>query len=204
MNQTLEALIESHAAVMADQMVRAAAGAGSEEDVRHACNSLIDEFVKKAGLTGQGRHEYGLAGGRIDSKYGGLVIEYKDPKGASKLTENRNAPGVKAVVKQIGKRFRDFQAVERVGMERIFGVGCDGDTLVFVRKHGGRLDAEDPAPVTPHTVQPLLRALVSLGARGLSFTPENLTANFGAEGQSAQQGIRPNSCSPSTPTMPSS
>ena len=190
MNQTLEALIESHAAVMADQMVRAAAGAGSEEDVRHACNSLIDEFVTKARLTVKGRHEYGLAGGRIDSKYGGVVIEYKDPKGAGKLTENRNAPGVKAVVKQIGKRFRDFQAVERVGMERIFGVGCDGDTLVFVRKHGGRLDAEDPTPVTPHTVQRLLRALVSLGARGLSFTPENLTANFGAEGQSAQQGIR--------------
>ena len=190
MNQTLEVLIESHAAVMADQMVRAAAGAGSEEDVRHACNSLIDEFVKKAELNVKGRHEYGLAGGRIDSKYGGVVIEYKDPKGAGKLTENRNAPGVKAVVKQIGKRFRDFQAVERVGMERIFGVGCDGDTLVFVRKHGGRLDAEDPVPVTPHTVQRLLRALVSLGARGLSFTPENLTANFGAEGQSAQQGIR--------------
>ena len=51
MNQTLEALIESHAAVMADRMVRAAAGAGSEEDVRHACNSLIDEFVDEAELT---------------------------------------------------------------------------------------------------------------------------------------------------------
>lgn len=171
MNQTLEALIESHAAVMADRMVRAAAGAGSEEDVRHACNSLIDEFVTKARLTVKGRHEYGLAGGRIDSKYGGVVIEYKDPKGAGKLTENRNAPGVKAVVKQIGKRFRDFQAVERVGMERILGVGCDGDTLVFVRKHGGRLDAEDPAPVTPHTVQRLLRALVSLGAADCRSRP---------------------------------
>ena len=190
MNQTLEALIEAHAAVMADQMIRAAAGAGSEEDVRHACNSLIDEFVTKAGLTVQGRHEYGLAGGRIDSKYGGVVIEYKDPKGAGKITENKNAPGVKAVVKQIGKRFRDFQAAEHVGMERILGVGCDGDTLVFVRKHGAKLDAEDPVPVTPHTVQRLLRAIVSLGARGLSFTPENLTDSFGAGAESAQQGIR--------------
>ena len=191
MNQTLEALIESHATVMADQMVRAAAaGAGSEEDVRHACNSLIDEFVTKARLNVEGRHEYGLAGGRIDSKYGGVVIEYKDPKGAGKITENKNAPGVKAVVKQIGKRFRDFQAAEHVGMERILGVGCDGDTLVFVRKHGSKLDAEDPVPVTPHTVQRLLRALVSLGARGLSFTPENLTDSFGAGAESAQQGIR--------------
>lgn len=44
--------------------------------------------------------------------------------------------------------------------------------------------------MTPHTVQRLLRAILSLGARGLSFTPENLTANFGAGAESAQQGIR--------------
>ena len=109
MEQNLEALIDEHAQIMAEQMVKAAKFAGSEEDVRHECNRLIDEFINKAGLTVQGRHEYGLAGGRIDSKYGGVVIEYKDPKGTGKITENKNAPGVKAVVKQLNKRFRDFQ-----------------------------------------------------------------------------------------------
>ena len=190
MNQTIEDLIEEHAALMAEQMHEAAKWAGSEEDVRHACNTLIDEFIKKAGLTVKGRHEYGLAGGRIDSKYGGVVIEYKHPRGAGRITENKDALGVRAVVEQVRKRFRDLQAEEHVGMERILGVGCDGDTLVFVRKHGSALDAEDPTPVTPQVVQRLLRAIVSLGARGLSFTPENLTVHFGAEGQSAQQGIR--------------
>ena len=190
MNQNLEALIEGHSKIMADQMVKAVEWAGSEEDIRHECNKLIDEFVQRAGLTVRGQHEYGLAGGRIDSKYGGVIIEYKDPKGAGKITENKNAPGVKAVVKQLKKRFQDFEAKEHVGMERILGVGCDGDTLVFVRMHRGKPDAEDPQPVTPHTVQRLLRALVSLGARGLSFTPENLTANFGSEAQSAQKGVR--------------
>ena len=190
MNRNLEALIEDHAKIMADQMVRAAAWAGSEEDIRHACNTLIDEFIKKAGLTVQGRHEYGLAGGRIDSKYGGVVIEYKDPKGAGKITESKNAPGVKAVVNQLKRRFRDLQAQEHVGMERILGVGCDGDTIVFVRMRGAKLDAEAPQPVTPHTVQRLLRALVSLAARGLSFTPENLAAHFGSENTSAQTGVR--------------
>ena len=190
MKQNLEALIEAHSALMAEQMVAAAKLAGSEEDVRHACNRLIDEFIKKAGLTVQGRHEYGLAGGRIDSKYGGVVIEYKDPKGAGKITENKNAPGVKAVVKQLTKRFRAFQTEENVGMERILGVGCDGDTIVFVRKRGAKLDAEDPQPVTPHTVQRLLRAIVSLGASGISFTPENLADYFGSESESAQDGVR--------------
>ena len=190
MEQNLEALIEEHAKNMAEQMVEAAARSESEEDIRHACNTLIDEFIDKAGLTVEGRHEYGLAGGRIDSKYGGVVIEYKDPKGTGKITEHKNAPGVKAVVKQLNKRFRDFQTEENVGVERILGVGCDGDAIVFVRKRGAKLDAEDPQPVTPHTVQRLLRAIVSLGARGLSFTPENLAAYFGAESRSAQEGIR--------------
>ena len=190
MNPNLEALIEDHSKIMADQMVKAAARAGSEEDIRHACNTLIDEFIEKAGLTVQGRHEYGLAGGRIDSKYGGVVIEYKDPMGAGKITESKNAPGVKAVVKQLKRRFRDLEAEEHVDMKRILGVGCDGDTIVFVRMRGAKLDAEDPQPVTPHTVQRLLRALVSLAARGLSFTPENLAASFGSENTSAQAGVR--------------
>ena len=71
MNPNLEALIEDHSKIMADQMVKAAARAGSEEDIRHACNTLIDEFIKTAGLTVQGRHEYGLAGGRIDPNTAG-------------------------------------------------------------------------------------------------------------------------------------
>ena len=190
MDQNLEALIEDHSEIMADQMVEAVSWAGSEEDIRHACNSLIDEFIKKAGLTVRGQHEYGLAGGRIDSKYGGVIIEYKDPKGAEKITENKNSPGVKAVIKQLKKRFRDFEAKEHVGIERILGVGCDGDTLVFVRARKTKLDAENPQPVTPPTVQRLLRAIVSLGARGSSFTPENLTASFGSESLSAQKGVR--------------
>ncbi len=190
MNQDLEALIEDHANIMAEQMVKAVEWVGSEEDIRHEVNKLIDEFIEKAGLTVKGRHEYGLAGGRIDSKYGGVVIEYKDPKGSGKITEDKNAPGVKAVVKQIKKRFHDLQAEEHVGMERIFGVGCDGDTFVFVRMRGAKIDVEDPQPVTPHTVQRLLRAIVSLGARGRSFTPENLTAYFGSDSKSAQEGVR--------------
>ena len=190
MNQNLENLIDSHANIMADQMVKAVQWAGSEEDIRHETNKLIDEFIAKAGLTIKGRHEYGLAGGRIDSKYGGVIIEYKNPKGVGKLIEDIRGSGVKAVVKQINGRFRDFQAEEQVAAERILGVGCDGDTFVFVRKRGNKLEAEEPQPVTPHTVQRLLRAIVSLGARGYSFTPENLAAHFGSVGKSAQDGVR--------------
>ena len=186
MQQNLEALIEDHAKTMAEQIATAVEWSGSEEDIRHECNKLLDEFINKAGLTVRGRHEYGLAGGRIDSKYGGVVIEYKDPKGAGKITADSNTP----VITQLKKRFRDLQAEEHVGLERILGVGCDGETIVFVRVRGTKIDMENPQPVTPHTVQRLLRALVSLGARGFSFTPENLDAHFGSGSPSARQGVR--------------
>lgn len=186
----IEQLISEHAAMMAEQMVKAVQWAGSEEDIRHEVNKLIDEFIKKAGLTVRGRHEYGLAGKFGDSKYGAVVIEYKHPKGSERITERKSSPGVKKVVSQIKDRFRDLHAQENVGMERILGVGCDGDAFVFVRQRGAKTDVEDPQPVTPHTVQRLLRAIVSLGARGLSFTPENLARYFGSEGKSAQEGVR--------------
>ena len=186
MQQNLETLIEGHAKMMAEQIATAVEWAGSEEDIRHECNKLLDEFINKAGLDVRGRHEYGLAGGRIDSKYGGVVIEYKDPKGTGRITTDNNTP----VVTQLKRRFRDLQAEEHVGMERILGVGCDGETIVFVRMRGTKIDMETPQPVTPHTVQRLLRAIVSLGARGLSFTPENLTAHFGSDSPSARQGVR--------------
>ena len=119
-----------------------------------------------------------------------MIIEYKNPKGGGKLIGDIRGSGVKAVVKQISRRFRDFQVEEQVGAERILGVGCDGDTFVFVRKRGNKLEAEEPQSVTPHTVQRLLRAIVSLGARGYSFTPENLAAHFGSVGKGAQDGVR--------------
>ncbi len=190
MNTDLETLIKTHSVNMADQMVEAARDAHSEEDVRHECNKLIDDFIQEAGLDIRGRHEYGLAGGFVDSKYGGVIIEYKDPKGAGRITENKNAPGTQAVIKQLKKRFQDFEAKEHVGMERIFGVGCDGDTLVFVRRRGAKFDIGDPQPVTSHTVERLLRSIVSLGARGLSFTPKRLAEHFGFESLSAQNGVR--------------
>ena len=190
MNQSIETLIIDHSEVMAEQMQKAAKWAGSEEDVRHEVNKLIDEFISKAGLNIKGKHEYSIAGGRIDSKYGGVVIEYKHPKGSGKITVNGNAPGFKAVVKQIKQRFNDFESEENVSPERIFGVGCDGNTIVYVRKHGKRIEAEDPQEVTPFTVERLLRALVSLGAQGYSFTPDNLNSYFGSDSESAQEGIK--------------
>jgi len=186
---SIEQLILDYAPFMADELCKIARSAGTEEDVRHGCNNLIDDFLSKAALKVRGRHEYGLAGGRIDSKYGAVIIEYKDPRGSGKISEDRNAPGTTSLVQQIQQRFADFQEHENIAPERIFGVGCDGRRIVFVRCRGGRFEVDMPQPITPRTMERLLRALVSLGARGLSYTPDHLAGLFGAESRPAREGI---------------
>ena len=185
----METLVRDYAPIMAQAMLQIAQNSGSEEDVRLGCDPLITEFLRRAGIEVKGKHEYGLAGGRIDSLYGGVIIEYKDPKGAGRITADLKSPGTRAVIKQIQGRFVDFQKQENIQPNRLFGAGCDGRQIVIVRNRGGKFEAETPQPVTAHTVSRLLRALLSLGARGKSFTPENLDVDFGGQSETAQKGI---------------
>ena len=143
----------------------------------------------EAGLATVGQHEYGLAGGRVDSLYGGVIIEYKDPNGSGRIALDSNAPGTRKVIEQIRGRFTDFHRIARTDPNRLFGAGCDANTIVFVRHRGGKFEVDDPQPVTRHTVARLLRALVSLGAQGKSFTPDNLDADFGGDSETARKGI---------------
>ena len=186
----IEKLIHDSSTAISNEMKIIVGSAKSEEDIRHECNKLIDDFLEKAAIKVKGRHEYGLAGGRIDSKYGGVIIEYKDPKGVGKIGADPNSPGTKAIIQQIEQRFTDFKKEEIIAPERLFGVGIDGNNLIFVRYRGKKFEVENPQPATPHTVERLLRALVSLGAKGKSFTPEHLVGDFGAESNTAGKYIR--------------
>lgn len=184
-------LIQDYSRLMADQMVEIAKWANTEEDVKHECNKLIDGFIERAGIKLKGRHEYHLAGKRGDSKYSRVLLEYKYPKGPKRITEDVNSSGAKEVIGQLRKRFQDFQAKEHVEPEKLFGVGTDGDTLLFVYQRGGKLEVEDPKPTTHYNVERILLALVSLGAQGKSYKPSALADDFGAEAESpvAKKGI---------------
>lgn len=184
-----ELIITEYAPQMAAAMLKTAHQAQSEEDVRYGCNLQIDGFLTRAGLQITGRHEYGLKGGRVDSKFGGVVIEYKASKGSARITPNLDAPGTKAVVAQIVQRFTDFQTEEGIGKERLFGVGCDGNSLIFVRYRAGKFEVEPPHAVSAHSVERLLRALCSVGAQGAPYTPEQLTASFGSDSPLAREGV---------------
>lgn len=187
----IEQLIEEYTSIIAKGFNQAAKESTSEEDVRQRCNALIDNFIEKAGLQIKSKNEYSIAGGRIDSKYGGVIIEYKNPKGTGKITENINAPGTVKVINQIKSRFETFELTPNLFEEKIFGVGLDGDTIVYVEKSDKEWKISSPQPVTEISVQKLLRALISVGARGKAYTPENLAEDFGAGAENtAQQGVR--------------
>lgn len=189
---SVETVITQYAPQMAAKMRHIADASHSEEDVRHGCNVLIEDFLNQAGLAVTGRHEYWLKGGRIDSKYGGVILEYKDPKGGGRIGESLESSGTKKVVAQIQQRFKDFgtEAQENTEPQRLFGVGCDGRRLVFVRFRGKAFQVEGPFEVAAHSVERLLRALCSVGAHGAPYTPEQLTASFGADSPLGREGIR--------------
>ncbi|MGH7886942.1 MAG: N-6 DNA methylase, partial [Candidatus Binatia bacterium] len=188
-SSNIERLIEEHAETLTRELLNAAKRASSEEEVRIIGARFIDEFREAAGLTVAARHEYGLAGGRIDSKYGGVIIEYKNPKSPDRISTRLTARGTRTLVEQIKERFEAFQKVEGVERGRLLGVGCDGENIVFVRFRGREYEVEQPQPITPLAMRRVLRALVSLGATGHSFTSDNLVRDFGANSATTQQGI---------------
>ncbi len=187
---SIEETIQLWSVRAAEGMVRAGQEAGSEEDVRHRCNILLEGFIEAAELNVQGQHEYRIGAGRLDSKYQGVLLEYKDPRGAEKLVVGANGPGNRAVATQLRERFEGLARDEGAALDRLFGVGCDGLSILFLRHQGGRWALDSTQPVTPASIERLLRALVSLGARGKSFRPESLAEDFGAASEAAQTGIR--------------
>jgi len=187
-------LIDEYASKVANAFLASVEDAKNEEDVRQDCNKILDKFIEEAGLALKRRNEYPAGSGRIDTKYGDVIIEYKDPKSsAQKITTDDDAPGTKAVIKQIQGRFEalseDAPLFADNITERLFGVGLDGDTIVYIE----RIPDDWKIfilPVTAQNVKKLLRVLATVDARGRSYTPENLAEDFGSDCKVARDGIK--------------
>lgn len=186
----VEEPISRHAVEIARTITRHAESAGSEEDVRQEFASLLRSFLADANITVRAWHEYALAGGRIDTKYGGVILEYKNPNSADRVDPRVSAPSTQRLINQIKTRFQNFEREECIERKRLFGCGTDGRHILFVRNRTGKYEVDNPEPVTGIAIDRLLRALVSLGASGHSFTPESLTSAFGSASNVAQQAVR--------------
>jgi Eco57I restriction-modification methylase len=188
--ETTEELLQKHADLLAEAASAAAQPGNNEEDVRVAAAGRLDAFIVDAGLDIKARHEYGLAGRRIDSKYAGVIIEYKNSNSsADRIRPAITAGSTQRLVRQIEGRFSDFESREGVPKDRIFAAGIDGRFILFVRHRNDKFEHDGPFELSAATAERLLRAIVSLGANGEAFLPVNLVRDFGSESKAAKAGI---------------
>jgi len=89
-----------------------------------------------------------VASGRIDSVYGCVIIEYKNPSSlGDQIGAKADSPGAKKVVAQIKKRFYNMRIEDGQPLNTLFGVGLDGNHFIFVRFRDDKWQVQDPVEV---------------------------------------------------------
>lgn len=180
---SLDELIAKKAAEYADQIKAAAAMADKEEEIRIESEKQLAFIQKEAGIKLEGKHEFTVASGRVDSVYSRVIIEYKNPKSpGDRIGPKTDSPGSKKVVEQIKKRFYDLQHEHGQPMNSLFGVGLDGNHFIFVRFRDDKWQVQEPVEVNRVSAERFLWALFNLGSKGKAFSPEYLAGDFGSEG----------------------
>jgi hypothetical protein len=186
----LDDIIKQHAKLYAERLTIAASKAKKEEEIRIASEHELAFVQEAAGIKLEGKHEFTVASGFVDSVYDRVIIEYKNPHSASsRLGPRVDSPGTKKVIDQIKSRFEDLKAEHGQPLNSLFGVGMDGRHFVFVRFRNGQWSIQDPVPVTQHSAERFLRALFNLGTKGKPFTALELAQDFGADGDIASAAI---------------
>lgn len=142
-------------------------------------------------MTKVGEHEYTLLRGHVDSVYGSVFIEYKNPSDtSSQLGPRLSSPGTRKVVEQITGRFRDVTTLTGGRGATILGIGFDGRYFVFCRFANGSVTPEEPLGLSRWSARQFLWAIFNLGTRGYALTPETLAADFGSDSELGRNGVR--------------
>ena len=125
-HQSLDSLVAKKAVEFADQIKAAAAMADKEEEIRIEVERQLAFIQKEAGVKLEGRHEFTVASGRVDSVYDRVIIEYKNPRSpGDRVGPRADSPGTKKVVEQIKRRFYDMRSQFGQPLNTLFGVGLE-------------------------------------------------------------------------------
>lgn len=188
---SLDQLIGTKAAEFAKEIRIVAATADKEEEIRIAAEKQLGFIQKEAGIKLEGKHEFTVASGRVDSVYDRVIIEYKNPASPSARIGSRiDSPGTKKVIEQIKSRFFDMRVELHQPLNSLFGVGLDGNYFVFIRYRDDKWHVQEPVEVTRYSSERFLWALFNLGTKGKPFAPDYLARDFGSTSTIAQDGIR--------------
>jgi len=194
---------------LAQAIRQVARKAHSEEDLRVGVEHALGATLQTLGLTATPKYEKTTLSGSADAVYGHVVIEYKQP---GRLAE-KDFPT--RLARQIARYLTDEvrraggQAKQVEALEKMIGVGLDGERILFLRysatgrvrespipaltggkagflkvgEYPGGFQMVGPVPVGRESVELLLLYLRSLSRKPL--TPEALAADFGPQGDIA-------------------
>ena len=187
---SLDGLISKKAIKFANDMKAVAASADKEEEIRIAVEKQLAFIEKEAEITLEGKHEFTLASGRVDSVYDRVIIEYKNPCSPSdRIGPKASSTGSKKVVEQIKKRFYDMRAQYEHPLNTLFGVGFDGNYFIFIRFRDDKWQLQDPVELNHYSAERFLWVLFNLGKKGKPFSPDYLADDFGSEAKLSQDSI---------------
>ena len=184
--EEVENLVKSESEAFALKLSQAASGNPTEQTFRDRLVPLIADFCKKAGVAFAPKGGYTLiSGGKPDTVFNRLVVEYKAP---GTLRGSNTHPNNADAITQLRGYLDDIAKEEKHLAERLAGVILDGYYLIFVRKFGTRWHEDDPSPATADSIARFLRYLVSLSC-GVALTADNLVKDFGIEQAPAHEMI---------------
>ena len=148
----------------------------SEEDLRVAFSSLIDLISKENSINiPEEHHEYTVLKGRIDSLYGEVIIEYKEPKYLDSSNDSKNNS---KAIEQVKRHISGIEERQKKDINRFLGVIFDGYRIIFVRRRNNLWDVENPVLVDEKTFKLLLQRLFSVGLQGKALIIDNLVKDF--------------------------
>jgi hypothetical protein len=182
--------LEQFAERFAEELRRAAERAVKEEDIRVAVERQLAVLGQQLNVRIEGQHEYTLLRGVVDSVYGSVFVEYKNPADpSSRLGPDLSSPGTRRVLEQITRRFADVATQTGRSGAAMLGIGCDGRYFVFCRFVSGHVTTEEPVEVSRWSARRFLWAIFNLGTRGWALTPEFLADDFGSGSARARVGV---------------
>ena len=206
---------------LAQAIRQAARNAHSEEDLRVGVEQALSATLRTLGLTAIPEYEKTTLSGSADAVYGHVTIEYKRP---GRLSEKDFPPKLARQIaryltdqaRRAGGRAKQVEAPAlsvAEGLEKMIGVGLDGEQILFLRysatgrkresplpalpgsqmsfldvdEYAGGFQMVGPVPVGRESVELLLLYLRSLSRKPL--TPEALAADFGPQGAIAPNPV---------------
>lgn len=148
----------------------------SEEDLRVTFSSLIDIISQENKVTIlEEHHEYTVLKGRIDSLYGEVIVEYKEPNYLG--NSNSSQKNIKAI-EQVKRHIVGIENRQKIDINRYLGVIFDGFKIVFIRRRNNLWDIEGPVEVNEKSFKLLLQRLFSIGIQGKALIIDNLIKDF--------------------------